>query len=64
MTQAKTQHIIPVDLPKSKFNQIMNLAYRHKIIGQGVTRSDFKFHKNFVIKNKYSTWNDKIIFGA
>jgi D-alanine-D-alanine ligase len=51
-TKAKTQHIIPVDLPKSKFNQLMNLAYKvHKIIGcKGVTRSDFKFHKgNFYL---------------
>ncbi len=50
--KAKTQHIIPVDLPKSKFNQLMNLAYKvHKIIGcKGVTRSDFKFFKgNFYI---------------
>ena len=44
-SKAKTQHIIPVDLPKSKFNQLMNVAYKaHKIIGcKGVTRSDFKF---------------------
>ena len=46
-TKAKTQHIIPVNLPKQKMNQIMNLALRaHKIIGcSGVTRSDFKFYK-------------------
>ncbi len=45
--KAKTQHIIPVNLTKSKFNQLMNLAYKaHKIIGcRGVTRSDFKFFK-------------------
>ena len=51
-SNAKTQHIIPVDLPKSKFNQLMHLAYKaHKIIGcQGVTRSDFKFYKgNFYL---------------
>ena len=44
-SKSKTQHIIPVDLPKSKFNKIMNIAYKaHKIIGcRGVTRSDFKF---------------------
>ena len=43
--KSKTQHIIPVDLPKSKFNKVMDLAYKaHKIIGcRGVTRSDFKF---------------------
>ena len=51
-SNAKTQHIIPVDLPKSKFNQLMQLAYKaHKIIGcQGITRSDFKFYKgNFYL---------------
>jgi D-alanine-D-alanine ligase len=44
-TKSKTQHIIPVDLPKSKFNKVMDIAYKaHKIIGcRGVTRSDFKF---------------------
>jgi D-alanine-D-alanine ligase len=44
-SKSKTQHIIPVDLPKSKFNKVMDLAYKaHKIIGcRGVTRSDFKF---------------------
>ena len=43
--RSKTQHIIPVDLPKSKFNKVMDIAYKaHKIIGcRGVTRSDFKF---------------------
>ena len=51
-SNAKTQHIIPVDLPKSKFNQLMRSAYKaHKIIGcQGVTRSDFKFFRgNFYL---------------
>ena len=44
-SKAKTQHIIPVDLPRSKFNQLMNIAHKaHKKIGcTGVTRSDFKF---------------------
>ncbi len=44
-SKAKTQHIIPVDLSKPKFNELMNIAYKtHKIIGcRGVTRSDFKF---------------------
>ena len=42
---AKTQHIIPVDLPKNKINQALQIAHKaHKIIGcRGVTRSDFKF---------------------
>ena len=44
-SKAKTKHIIPVDLPQIKFNQLMNLAFKaHKIIGcRGVTRSDFKY---------------------
>ena len=44
-SKSKTQHIIPVDLPKSKFNKVMDIAYKaHRIIGcRGVTRSDFKF---------------------
>ncbi len=46
-SNAKTQHIIPVDLPKNKFKEVMNIAFKaHKIIGcNGVTRSDFKFFK-------------------
>ena len=51
-TKANTQHIIPVDLPKSKFKQLMNIAHKaHKIIGcKGVTRSDFKYFKgNFYL---------------
>jgi D-alanine-D-alanine ligase len=45
---AKTEHIIPVELPKKKLNEIMDLSLKaHKIIGcKGVTRSDFKFFKN------------------
>ena len=44
-SKSKTQHIIPVDLTKSQFNKVMDIAYKaHKIIGcRGVTRSDFKF---------------------
>ena len=51
-SKAKTQHVIPVNLSLSKFNQLMNIAYKaHKIIGcKGVTRSDFKFYKgNFYL---------------
>ena len=42
---AKTEHIIPVNLPKNKLKELLNIAYKaHKIIGcKGVTRSDFKF---------------------
>jgi D-alanine-D-alanine ligase len=45
---AKTEHIIPVKLPKKKLDEVMNLSLKaHKIIGcNGVTRSDFKFYKN------------------
>ena len=47
-TNAKTQHIIPIEISKSKLNEIMNIALKaHNVIGcKGVTRSDFKFHKN------------------
>jgi len=45
---AKTKHIIPVELSKNELNEVMNLSLKaHKIIGcKGVTRSDFKFFKN------------------
>ena len=44
-TDAKTKHIIPVDLPKKKLNEVLNISLKaHKLIGcKGVTRSDFKF---------------------
>ena len=47
-TSAKTQHVIPVVLPKNKLNEVLNIALKaHKVIGcKGVTRSDFKFYKN------------------
>ena len=51
-TNAKTEHIIPVDLPKNKLNHVLNIAFKaHKAIGcSGVTRSDFKFYKgNFYL---------------
>ncbi len=46
-SEAKTKHIIPVDLTKSKFNKLLNVAYKaHRVIGcRGVTRSDFKFYE-------------------
>ncbi len=42
---AKTKHIIPVDLPTNKINEVLNISLKaHKLIGcKGVTRSDFKF---------------------
>ena len=44
-SSAKTKHIIPVDLPKKKLNEVLNISLKaHKLIGcTGVTRSDFKF---------------------
>ena len=46
-TNAKTQHIIKIDLPKKKLNEVLEIANKaHKIIGcRGVTRSDFKYFK-------------------
>ena len=46
-TNAKTQHIIPVNLSKKKLNEVMNISLKaHQIIGcSGVTRSDFKYNK-------------------
>ena len=43
--KAKTKHIIPVDLTKKEYKNLMDIALKaHKIIGcSGVTRSDFKF---------------------
>ncbi len=42
-----TDHIIPVDLPKLKMIEILNIAMKaHNVIGcKGVTRSDFKYYK-------------------
>ena len=44
-TNAKTQHIIKIDLPKRKLNEVLEIAHKaHKIIRcRGVTRSDFKY---------------------
>ena len=46
-SNAKTQHIIPVDLPRNKLENVMNIALKaHNVIGcNGVTRSDFKYFK-------------------
>ena len=46
-TNAKTQHIVKIDLPKKKLNEVLEIAHKaHKIIGcKGVTRSDFKYFK-------------------
>ncbi len=44
---AKTQHIIKIDLPKKKLNEVLGIAHKaHKIIRcKGVTRSDFKYFR-------------------
>ena len=46
-SNAKTEHIIPVDLPRNKVDRVMNISLKaHKIIGcNGVTRSDFKYYR-------------------
>ena len=45
---AKTKHIMPARLKKSKYKEVLNIAKKaHKILGcKGVTRSDFKFFNN------------------
>ena len=51
-TNAKTEHLIPVDLSKNKLKQVLDIALKaHKVIGcTGVTRSDFKFYNgNFYL---------------
>jgi len=47
-TNAKTKHIIPVEISRNKLNEVMNMALKaHKVIAcRGVSRSDFKFYRN------------------
>ena len=47
-SKAKTEHIIPVNLTKKKFNELMSISLKvHKLLDcKGVTRSDFKYYKN------------------
>ena len=47
-SNAKTEHIIPVDLEKKNLDKVLNISLKaHKLLGcRGVTRSDFKFYKN------------------
>ena len=44
---AKTEHVIPVDLPSKKYNKLMNISLKvHNLVGcRGVTRSDFRYYK-------------------
>ena len=46
-SKAKTEHIIPVDLTKKKFDELMSISLKvHNLLGcRGVTRSDFKYYK-------------------
>ena len=46
-TNAKTEHVIPVNLNRKDLKKIIDIATTaHRVIGcRGVTRSDFKFYK-------------------
>ena len=45
---SKTEHIIPVDLTKKKYQEITKIALKaHKLLKcRGVTRSDFRYYNN------------------
>ena len=45
---AKTKHIIPVNLSKKNYNKINQIAFKaHNLLKcKGITRSDFKFYKD------------------
>ena len=45
---AKTKHIMPAPLSKSKYKEVLALAKKaHQILGcKGITRSDFRYFKN------------------
>ncbi len=46
--KAKTEHIIPVKIPKFQYQKVTSIALKaHKLLKcRGVTRSDFRFFKN------------------
>ena len=46
--KARTEHIIPVEMSKNKYQQVTKIALKaHKILNcRGVTRSDFRYYKN------------------
>ncbi len=46
--KARTEHIIPVKISKKKYQEVARIALKaHKILNcRGVTRSDFRYHKN------------------
>ena len=47
-SKAKTKHIMPAPITKTKYREILYLAKKaHKVLGcRGITRSDFRFYKN------------------
>ncbi|MDC0232212.1 D-alanine--D-alanine ligase [Pelagibacteraceae bacterium] len=46
--KAKTKHVMPAEISKTKYNEVLLLAKKaHKSLGcKGITRSDFRFYKN------------------
>ncbi|MDC3068358.1 D-alanine--D-alanine ligase [Candidatus Pelagibacter sp.] len=46
-SKAKTEHIIPIDLPKKRYEQLMDITLKvHNLMRcKGVTRSDFKYYR-------------------
>ncbi len=46
--KAKTEHIIPVNISKKKYQEVTKIALKaHKILNcRGITRSDFRYYKN------------------
>ena len=47
-SSAQTEHIIPVNLTKKKYDELMSISLKvHNLLGcKGVTRSDFKYYNN------------------
>ena len=45
--KAKTEHIIPINIPKKQYEKLMNITLKvHNLMGcRGVTRSDFKYYQ-------------------
>ena len=48
LRSAKTNHIMPANLTKKKYNEVLKIAEKtHRVLGcRGVTRTDFKFFNN------------------
>ena len=47
-SKAKTKHVMPAQISKTKYKEVLFLARKaHKSLGcRGITRSDFRFYKN------------------